>query len=275
MKPQELANNEQFSLPVVALAYEQGHNVKVVDLKTRGNVYIFFSSHALYHPNTAAEAHKVLFTKDRYEWARTTPSNAARIIYVRDVWKQWYLLGTSQQVETPDSLTEKLRHLSSGFGDIVCVGVSAGAFAAVWHGTRLRARHIFSFAGQADLTLEVQTPEQCAKNPVVARMIATEPHLTRLAESLQVSNSTVYHLHGSASAQDLPHAELLKPHKQVTIVSFRSTLHGVPFSGRGLTWLIQSRIRTKLLLNVFSRLPPVHPKALKAIALLTTWPFLR
>ena len=74
----------------MAQTYEHGPNVKMVDLKPKGTVYIFFSSHALYHPNTEAEVLHVLVTKDRYEWTRTVPSDASRIIYVRDLWKQWF-----------------------------------------------------------------------------------------------------------------------------------------------------------------------------------------
>ena len=159
----------QFDIPEMLKVYSREDNYEVVDFDNRDNrCFIFFSSHGLYYPNTPETFHQAVVENDRYEWRRNMPSFVRRVILVRDVTKQWYLDGISAHTNTIELLMSVLRQETAGM-KVVCVGSSAGGYAAVLFGCLLNASHVFSFSGQFSLLPYLWSAEDRALNPTLVR----------------------------------------------------------------------------------------------------------
>lgn len=138
---------------IIKKAYEGDKNYQVIDNDSRtGICYIFFSSNGLYYPDTNEVFEEQIIKKNRYEWKwvvknSTVPEIAERIIYVRDVWKQWYSRGINSIEDTVDKTLDLMRRLTEGYR-IVTVGSSAGGYMAVLAAVKLNAEYCINFSGQ-------------------------------------------------------------------------------------------------------------------------------
>lgn len=135
--------------------------VNVTKRKT-GRVIIFFSGNGLYYPNTKETFEKVIIQKNRYEWehvakAKVVQKYYEKIIFVRDVYKQWYVKGINPRIDTVDKIVGLLQELTKGYEVTTC-GNSAGGYMAVLAGTQLNAKKIFSFSGQYSVEDELKKP---------------------------------------------------------------------------------------------------------------------
>lgn len=141
----------QFDIPEVEIAYMEGRNYEVINLNPNGNLcVVYFSSNGLYYPNNSETFREVILEKDRYEWKKNILKTANKIIFLRDVKKQWYIEGINRKINTIEKLSEFLKSESLGL-DLICIGSSAGGYAATLFGCLLSASHVFSFAGQFSL----------------------------------------------------------------------------------------------------------------------------
>lgn len=129
-------------------------NIYITDysLGVSKDCYIFFSGNGLYYPNTQDEFIQKIVYEDRYEWrnlckTRSFKKNAKKVIFVRDIYKQWYVTGCSKKLNTIDKMYLYLKNITTGY-DIITVGNSAGGYAAVLFGILLKAKCIYSFSGQ-------------------------------------------------------------------------------------------------------------------------------
>ena len=146
-------------------------NILVKDIGRGNKCYIFFSSNDIFFPNTVEEFTGRIVVKDRYEWtnmasSREIMADAGRMIFVRDLYKQWYITGANASVNSHDKLLERLRELSAGYR-VVTVGSSAGGYMAALAGARLDAEACFDFSGQ--IMLDGLLHDFCV------RMTDTEP----------------------------------------------------------------------------------------------------
>jgi len=142
---------------MVTRVYET-ENIKVLDYSDSPKCYIFFSSNGLFYPNTLSEFEEKVIKKDRYEWENIASSKeikkvCGRAIFVRDIYKQYYVTGVSKTNNSIDKVLEKLKELSKGY-EIVTVGSSAGGYMAMLAGALLKATDCYSFSGQVSLYRE-------------------------------------------------------------------------------------------------------------------------
>lgn len=132
--------------------YEQNENYKI-DKIGNGNIcYIFFSSNGLVAPFTEQGFIETIVQKDRYEWKHVANSKeilakAGKIIYVRDVYQQFYVWGINRKINSIDKICSLLEELKEGMRVVTC-GTSGGGYMAVIAGIYLGAERIFSFGGQ-------------------------------------------------------------------------------------------------------------------------------
>ena len=119
----------------------------------------------MYFPNTEEEFTKTIIQNNRYEWLNISNDylfrrKTGKMIFVRDIYKQWYIKGINSELNTIEKTADKLKNETEGY-KIITVGSSAGGFAAVLFGILLNAEKIFSFSGQFSLSLilnETETP---------------------------------------------------------------------------------------------------------------------
>ena len=124
--------------------------------------YILFSSNGLYYPDTKETFESQIIKKNRYEWKWVVqnskiPKRAARIIYVRDIYKIWYSYGINQQVNSVDKTLELLKDLTKGF-KVVTIGSSAGGYMAVLAAIKLNAAYCINFSGQYKIAEDLGNP---------------------------------------------------------------------------------------------------------------------
>lgn len=62
---------------------------------------IYFTSNALYYPNTTKRFKHSIVNHNYYEWRQTVPISAYKQIFLRDIYKQWYLNGINHKISTP------------------------------------------------------------------------------------------------------------------------------------------------------------------------------
>ncbi len=134
--------------------YNKG-NILVRDTGRGDKCYIFFSSNDIYYPNTVESFTDRIVNKNRFEWtnmasSREIMADAGRMIFVRDLYKQWYITGVNDKINTHDKLIDKLRELADGYR-VITVGSSAGGYIAALTGAALNAEACFDFSGQVVL----------------------------------------------------------------------------------------------------------------------------
>ncbi len=151
----------QFTIPALNKVYASHSNYKVVTgnaISRKNKVILFFSGNGLYYPNTSEVFEEIILQKDRYEWeniARSLASDYHELIFIRDVYKTWYSEGISAESPSIEATLSRLKKLTEKADYLVCVGNSAGGYAALLFGCLLKANAIFSFSGFVNLDDEI------------------------------------------------------------------------------------------------------------------------
>ena len=79
-------------------------NYKVVNRKKGGYCVIYCSSNSIWYPNEEYAFRQAIIERDRYEWENIHSTLATKEIYVRDVYKSWYVSGINEHVDTINKL---------------------------------------------------------------------------------------------------------------------------------------------------------------------------
>lgn len=118
---------------------------------------ICFSGNKIYYPNNEEAFKSAIIQNDRFEYSNITNdkkimSYFGKIIYFRDVYKQWYLNGINSETNSIEKIVEVIKAQTTGY-EIYTMGNSAGGFTATLIGAMLNAKAVYSFSGQFDLTV--------------------------------------------------------------------------------------------------------------------------
>lgn len=144
----------QVDSEIVRNSYENADNFLIIhDDSSKSNACaIYFSGHSIYFPNNEEAFKRNIVEKNRFEWFGLRIKNARKHIFVRDIHKQWYWSGINSKISTPESLLHTLKQETKGFDEIVCMGSSAGGYAAILFGCLLRAKAILAFSGRLEFS---------------------------------------------------------------------------------------------------------------------------
>ena len=147
---------DSFSLtsenPIIAAEYEKS-NYYIEELSSLSNKCIIFcSGNGIYYPNDEITFRKTVIDSNRYEWQNLSKANvikkfAAKIIYIRDLYKAWYLLGINKDLSSIDAIVDFLQEQTKGY-DVITVGNSSGAYMSTLLALKLNATMCFNFCGQ-------------------------------------------------------------------------------------------------------------------------------
>ncbi|HQF55829.1 MAG TPA: hypothetical protein PK208_12005 [Fibrobacteria bacterium] len=227
----------QVDHPLVRQAY-RGDNHKIVLDPSRPKEIcaLYFSSNNIYFPNEESVFRNRIVEADAYEWYRTRVRAAHKHIFLRDIFKQWYLTGLNERVSSPESFLEFLRAQTEGYR-IVALGSSAGGYAAVLYGSLLGAERILSFNGQMELDslLESSVPEI---NPVLFDLKDTELRKYYDLRGFIRDPSAVYYFHSMHSQWDRDQATHVAD-LGLNAIGFRTGHHGIPFLKSSLDDVLQ------------------------------------
>jgi len=107
---------------------------------------IYFSGSGIYAPNTEEAFEQRIVKENRFEWYGHRIPGVYKHIYVRDIAKQFYVLGINKSINNMELLVEFLKEETSGMTTYT-VGSSAGGYAAAVIGCMLDAKIIYCFSG--------------------------------------------------------------------------------------------------------------------------------
>lgn len=194
---------------------------------------IFFSGNGIYFPNDIETFKKVIFVEHRYEWMNIAGSPLVkkyfeRIIFVRDIYKQWYVTGIDKNTNSIDKVVDLMKRLTDGFEVTTC-GNSAGGYMAALVGSLIGAERVFDFSGQ--FTVE----HLIGRDPFITSFRYTDnAKYYSLARHLK-NPGKIYYFYPQKSDQDIWQYELIKTWG-LRIFAFDRTVHGASV-GRGLDYI--------------------------------------
>lgn len=96
---------------------------------------IYFFSNNIWYPNTEEAFRKSIVENNRYEWNRNSYRIGKKNIYLRDIYKSWYVQGINDKINSVDAIVDWLRKETSGY-EVVCIGSSAGGYMAALVGIK-------------------------------------------------------------------------------------------------------------------------------------------
>lgn len=222
--------------PELVWAAYEGDNYQCIDTGTDSDIcYIFFSSNGLYYPDEKEVFESEIIQKDRYEWKWVVnhsgiPEKAGRVIYVRDVFKDWYSMGISKTVNTLDKTLDLLKRLTEGYR-IVTVGSSAGGYMAVLAAVSLQAAWCINFSGQYRVRPNVQEEYR------------------DLSTILQDYHGVIFYFVPIKSEQDLEQYELVKNIASIKAFLFTGKKHADTMLTGNLQYVIDKNADELLLLH--------------------------
>lgn len=156
----------QIDSEIVRSVYINQPNYKIEYNKScKANICaIYFSSNDIYYPNNEDIFRKRIVEKNFFEWYNTR-INARKHIFIRDIFKQWYLEGINAELDSPEKIFEWLKGETEGY-EVVTVGSSAGGYSAVLYGSLLKVQKVIAFNAQFSLkAIADASGEKC--NPLV------------------------------------------------------------------------------------------------------------
>lgn len=129
---------------------KDNYKIEINKVKSRRCI-IFFSGNGLYYPDTEESFQEIVIKKDRYEWERVAQSDIIKkhyemVIFVRDIYKSFYVKGINSQYSSIDKLLYFLKDLTKDYLIVTC-GNSAGGYMASIAGEFLNAELVFNFGG--------------------------------------------------------------------------------------------------------------------------------
>lgn len=163
----------QINSEIVRSVYINQQNYKIeYNNSCKKNICaIYFSSNDIYYPNNEEIFRKRIVEKNFFEWYNTR-INARKHIFLRDIFKQWYLEGINAELDSPEKIFEWLKRETEGY-EVVTVGSSAGGYSAVLYGSLLKAQKVIAFNAQFSLkAIADESGEKC--NPLVYKYKNTD-----------------------------------------------------------------------------------------------------
>lgn len=188
---------------------------------------VYFSSNYIYYPNKEESVYEAIFQKNRYEWWNMRHPRASKHIFIRDVYKQWYLHGINSKVNSLEKLAEFLKGATKGY-DCIFIGSSAGGYAAVLLGSILKVNRIYAFNNQFFLTDLLEKSNATidplifreANNPAISKFYNIKPYIE--------NPSSIFYFRSNKSEWDIRQFKEVVDLK-MNIISVKTNVHGIPF----------------------------------------------
>lgn len=204
----------------------RGKNYRIWDRTGEGKeCLILFSGNGLFYPNEEAVFRDIVISKDRYEYQNLAKSEYlhrfTRIIFVRDIYKQWYVTGINADCPDVTTTAELLREKTEGY-NVTTAGNSAGGYAAVLFGILLSAKRIFTFSGQWDITDAKYAPYVERYKTDGSRSCFYS--LQSLLRGVEVK-AKIYYFWPDENEKDKEQAGLVKDVPEIRAFEFRSKKH--------------------------------------------------
>lgn len=216
----------QSNISVVNKIWHEDKNYRIWDLDNGiKRCLILFSSNGIYAPNTEEAFVEKIINNDRYEFQNIAKDmmfkkRFGRIIFVRDLWRAWYVRGIN---DNADSI-EKTIHLLYPYVrdyELYTAGISSGGYMVVIAGIKLNAKAVYNFSGQFRIEKERRKgiigeyEEDNEKNVYFD-----------LVPLIEQATIPIFYFFPGNSEWDKTQSELVKDCKNIYRFEFRHKEHG-------------------------------------------------
>lgn len=201
---------------------------------------IFFASNALYYPDEEAEFRKKIIQADHYEGMNISKNIRikeyfGRIIWVRDLYKSWYVAGISSYYNSVDKVCELLESITKGY-EVYTAGASAGGYMAVIAGIKLKAKAVYNLSGQYTFFL-------CgAQKRELVQFYKNNKERNRYYDiaDMTLSDVPILYFYPGGSEEDRKQAAYVHERNEKNIYYFciKRNQHGNPVFGRNLIYIL-------------------------------------
>lgn len=197
--------------------------------------FIYFSSNNVWFPNEERAFDRSFVDNDYYEWAGTKKACRKKEIYVRDIYKQWYVTGINDRVDSIDKLYLLLKRETEGMR-IVTVGSSAGGYMAALMGALLKAEYILCFSAQYYLWDQAKQPENFFLVKYADDVERNKYY--DIVDYMRQSKSIFYYIMPAYADTDIYQSKFVDGLENVRILRIASKHHGVPVLKENLNALL-------------------------------------
>lgn len=189
---------------------------------------IYFSSNDIYFPNTEEVFKRRIVEKNYFEWYGTRIKKAWKHIFVRDIFKQWYLKGINSQIYTPELL---MKFLAAETKDmkVITIGSSAGGYASLLYGSMLNAERIMAINPQIEVNSLIKR-STASRNPILFRYLDTVViKYYDLRNIIDINKDNVFYLYSTKSSWDKEQFCHISKYSNMHHIPFYTSHHGIPF----------------------------------------------
>lgn len=213
---------------IVNQVYKENNNYIIEYNETGDKNYcaIYFSSNDIYYPNNEDIFRKRIVEKNFYEWYNTRIEKAYKHIFVRDVFKQWYLSGINSNIDSQEKLFDYLKKETYGY-NIINVGSSAGGYAAILYGSLLKAERVLAFNPQFEIASLLSSTSEFT-NPLIFRCKDKKGMFYDIKDMLS-SNTRIFYFLSLNSKWDAEQSLYVGKKKNLYRIKFKTSHHGIPF----------------------------------------------
>ncbi|WP_125140100.1 hypothetical protein [Clostridium transplantifaecale] len=184
---------------------------------------IFCSSNNIWFPCTKEAFEASIINKDRYEWTNFHIPIAKKEIFVRDIYKSWYVTGINEELNSIDNLTDFLRKETAGY-KLILIGSSAGGYLAALLSAKLNASYAIVFSAQ----FELKNKWAYDGNPFLRKYEETDKsRYYDLNTLLKASDRPIYYVVPIKSENDYYQYMHVKDIPCVKPIIFNSRHHGI------------------------------------------------
>lgn len=203
-------------------AYDTLPNYRIdYDSKNKDCVAIYISSNGIFYPDTVDCFERTIFEKDRYEFTKLKIKRADKHIFIRDIYKHWYVDGLNSTIDSVEKIVDWLKSEVFGFKEIVLVGISGGGYLSALLAPKLKASIVINMNGQWDLSKE---------GPIQFLFEQEYPKLMKYKSlvSEEYNYENTFYLVSMYSPGDDEQLAMLEPYKKIHKIRFVNRHHGVP-----------------------------------------------
>lgn len=188
---------------------------------------VYFCSNDIYYPNTEEIFRKRIVEKNFFEWYHSRITIASKHIFIRDIFKQWYLAGINKNINTPEKLIEFLKKETEGY-KVVTIGSSAGGYAAILYGSFINTQYTLAFNPQLEIRSLLKRSTE-AINPLLFRIKDQRKQYFDITKFIS-KGVKIFYFYSNASPWDMEqNNHINKNISNLYTIAFRTKHHGIPF----------------------------------------------
>lgn len=213
---------------IVNQVYQSQDNY-LIEFDTKGDkewCVVYFCSNDIYYPNKEEIFHKRIIEKNFFEWYHSRINIASKHIFIRDIFKQWYLAGINKDIDTPEKMIDFLKNETEGY-KVITIGSSAGGYAATLYGSLLKAEYVLAFNARFEIYSVLKRSTE-AINPLAFRLKEKRKNVFDLNHFINKSTKYFYFF-SKKSPLDIIQKNHIKKSDNIYTITFNTKHHGIPF----------------------------------------------